>query len=129
MKGRGKFLAAFVMTAVLAVSCTMVSFAETGWVAKDTSWYYYFENGTMATDQWVKSNGNMYWLGEDGVMATNQWVKTDERYYYVDGTGVAETGWNEIEGKWYYFYSDTHVMAVNAQIDSRKVGRDGAWIP
>ena len=65
-------------------------------------------------------------------MAVSQWVETAGIYYYVGADGCAVTDWNEIEGKWYYFYkSDNNkfMMAVDTQIDGRKVGKDGAWVP
>lgn len=33
-------------------------------------------------------------------------------------------GWQEISGKWYYFYPDG-AMAVNTKIDGYEIGPDG----
>ena len=34
-------------------------------------------------------------------------------------------GWKQIDGKWYYFYTDG-TMAVNTTIDGYAIGSDGA---
>ena len=133
MRNRKKFLAVRVLAAMMTVSSAMVSMAETGWVARGSSWYYYRSDGTMATNRWIITNGGQYWLNEDGTMATNKWINTDGKYYYVGPAGEAVTGWYEIGGKWYYFYPITEtnkfVMAENTQIDGYRIGSDGVWIP
>ena len=37
----------------------------------------------------------------------------------------AANGWKQIDGKWYYFYTDG-TMAVNTTIDGYTIGSDGA---
>ena len=60
------------------------------------------------------------------VLAQTGWVSGDEKYW-LDGSGAAVTGWQEIDGKWYYFQED-NTMATDMTIDSYYVGKDGAWV-
>ena len=133
MRSRGRIFAAGILTAVMMASSAMVSFAESGWVARGNSWYYYSpQDGTMAANRWVVTNGGKYWLNEDGTMATNRWINTNNLYYYVGPDGAAVTGWYQINGIWYYFYqansSNAFAMAADTQIDGYRVNKDGAWV-
>lgn len=101
----------------------------TGWILIGTDWYYFLASGAAAKNQWV---GNYYMLS-DGKMATNQWIGQ----YYVGSDGLwipgykeptvpnepdvptepdvpeeptYKKGWNNIEGKWYYFSESGAVM-------------------
>lgn len=51
----------------------------TGWVQRNGIWYYYNEEGIMATNQWQLDNGNWYYLGEDGAMVTNRQIYLNEQ--------------------------------------------------
>ena len=52
---------------------------ETGWVSVDGYWYYFHNDGSMATSQWIGD----YYVQADGAMATNTWIGN----YYVDTSG------------------------------------------
>ena len=47
--------------------------------------------------------------------------------YYLGVDGVMATGWQEIEGKWYYF-NGSGAMQKNTTIDGYTLGADGAWV-
>lgn len=58
------------------------------------------------------------------------WQKTGGIFNYLnpvpDGTrGIMRTGWQEIDGKRYYFYEDG-ALAVNTAVDDHLLGADGA---
>ena len=86
-----RFLAVFLMLAILLTGLTVTAnAAETGWVKKDGNWYYYKADGTMVTSDWVKTSGKWYYLGADGVMKQDE-VFEDEKagkYYAADADGA-----------------------------------------
>lgn len=133
MRRKNQVFVAGVIAVSLMLSSAMVSFAETGWVAKGDSWYYYSADGTMATNRWVITNGGQFWINEDGTMATNKWICTDGLFYYVGPSGEAVTGWYEINGVWYYFRrtmeTNAFSMATDTIVDGYKINKDGAWVP
>ena len=55
------------------------------------------------------------------------WLSDDQKWYWLDkATGMMFAGgWKQIDGKWYYFYTDG-TMAVNTTIDGYTIGSDGA---
>lgn len=106
-----------------------------------SQWYYFNENGQMATG-WVLSNGKWYYLhpesdGTQGYMHTG-WNQINDQWFYMnpvegDTTGAVLTGWQLINGKWYYFSevkdSTEGMMLSNTTTpDGYQVGADGAWI-
>ena len=46
-------------------------------------------------------------------------------WYYFDGNGTVQTGWQEIDGRRYYFESDG-AMLSDAEVDGVELGPDGA---
>ena len=62
--------------------------------------------------------------------ASNEgWEENQEtwRYRRADGTYVAD-GWYQVpDGKWYYFGSDSIMLANTTTPDGYFVGADGAW--
>ena len=68
-------------------------------------------------NQWIKSGDVLFWIQEDGTMAVNTWLESGDEKYWLDGSGAAVTGWQEIDGKWYYFQED-NTMATDMTIDS-----------
>ena len=125
-----RFLAAFLMLAILLTGLTVTASAETGWVKKDGLWYYYKADGTLLKNDWVQSSGKWYYLGSEGVMVTDDVLEINDKYYAFDKNGVMAAnswyekiynedasnwfysgadgalvkGWKQIKGKWYYFH-------------------------
>ena len=101
----------------------------TGWQQIDGSWYYFKENGDMATGVGIAKSGSQsidgkqYYFGEDGSMLTG-WQQIDGKWYYISDSGELSIGWKEIYGKWYYFASNGE-MKTNQYIDGYYVGADG----
>lgn len=87
-----------------------------GWVLIDDD-YYYKEGEDFVSNQAKKINGDWYLFDVRGKMVTgfampeevpHSWYSTNEYdggYYYYgkDGRRQSYTGWQEIDGKWYYF--------------------------
>ena len=79
--------------------------AANGWQQNDSGQWSYYRNGKP-----VKGR-----------------LSDDQKWYWLDKTtGMMFTGgWKQIDGKWYYFYTDG-TMAVNTTIDGYIIGSDGA---
>lgn len=120
-------MTSLLFSAALAVS--VYGQSQKGWVTRDGKWYYYSKSGTMAQNQWLKIGNNLFWMDEEGAMARETWVKQDKCWFYMSSAGAAASGWQEIEGKWYYFDKETNIMQTNITIDNWYVGEDGAWDP
>ena len=76
-----------------------------GWQQNDSGQWSYYRNGKP-----VKGR-----------------LSDDQKWYWLDkATGMMFAGgWKQIDGKWYYFYTDG-TMAVNTTIDGYTIGSDGA---
>ena len=89
----------------------------TGWQQIDGSWYYFKDNGDMATGV-VDINGVKYCFDEDGVMLTG-WQQIDGKWYYLGDDGAAKSGSQSIDGKQYYFGDDGAMLTGWQQIDGK----------
>ena len=87
---------------------------------------------------WVRDNKGWWYRYTDGTWPVGQWVelKTGEKRekYYFDNNGYALIGWNEIDGKWYYFCTekDGNVGAMMRDVmtpDGNYVNENGVWEP
>lgn len=115
----------------------------TGWLKKDGSWYYFFKNGTMATDTTIE---NCY-LDHDGIWRNYTWTKTDAGWtygydalniarsgwrtinglrYYFNDDGIMQTGWLEADGNTYFLRSDGS-MARDCYVDIYYLDKEGKW--
>ena len=99
------------------------------------SWYYYGEDGKVSK-KWKNINNKWYYFSEysGSMLDKGMWILEDEKTYAFDSNGVlvtgwhknedtdvwsysfpdgylAEDGWQQIGGKWYYFYGLTPVSA------------------
>lgn len=63
--------------------------------------------------------------GTNAAAVDGQWVKDNMGWYYAIGNSYA-TGWKNIDGNWYYFYSDGY-MAYDTVIDGYYLNNKGAW--
>ena len=90
MRKQTKVVAVASAAALLAIGASMTSFAATGWVEEDGTWYFYDKDGNRVEDAWKKSGDNWYWLDseEGGAMAADKLVEDDDDTYYVDSNGV-----------------------------------------
>ena len=76
-----------------------------GWQQNDSGQWSYYRNGKP-----VKGR-----------------LSDDQKWYWLDKTTgmMFAGGWKQIDGKWYYFYTDG-TMALNTTIDGYTIGSDGA---
>ena len=84
----------------------------TKWKEIDGKWYYFMDNGDMATGT-VDIDGSKYHFNNGGVMLTD-WQNIDGKWYYLGSDGIIKTGAQEVGGKKYYF-DDNGVMLTGWQ--------------
>jgi len=71
----------------------------TKWKEIDGKWYYFMDNGDMATGT-VDIDGSKYHFNNGGVMLTD-WQNIDGKWYYLGSDGIIKTGAQEVGGKKY----------------------------
>ena len=60
---------------------------KTGWQKIETDWYYFKEDGSMASNEWIGG----YWLSKDGAwkyQPRGRWRKNSKGWWFED-----ERGW------------------------------------
>ena len=127
MRKQTKVVAVASAAALLAIGASMTSFAATGWVEEDGTWYFYDNDGNRVEDTWKKSGDNWYWLDseEGGAMAIEKIVEDDDDIYYVDANGVMvrntwvkvvneEQDEDEDPAEYHYYYMQSNGKAYKA---------------
>lgn len=128
------------------------TWVETGgrWIQNaDGSWSYQTDTSPM-TNRWVciynpyaderrrQKRYGWFKFGPDGKMLTGWVIDADGNIYYLnpasDGTrGMMLIGWQQIDGKWYYFSKDEGSGTMGALLrntitpDGYHVDQTGAW--
>ncbi len=112
-----------------------------GWAKHDTGQYLYYKDGkTLAGAQTIDGTKNFF--NNDGTLKTG-WVKevdnwrymlvgwwnigsdSSKQTYFFDTYGNMVSGkWLQIDGKWYYFYSDSS-LARSTKVDGYEVDENG----
>lgn len=95
------------------------------WQKIDGTWYYFNDEGYMASGEWV----NGYWINYDGSWtyeSIGSWRYGSGGWWYGDTSGWYARGWQKIDGYWYYFGGDGW-MVTNQYVDGYYIGPDGAW--
>ena len=101
-----------------------------------------FSYGNSYRDQWgylyYNGNYNWYYFDQDGHMVTGWFTAPDGRKFYLnpsaDGKqGAMCTGWNQIDGKWYYFSQEQgagqgQLLVRTTTPDGYTVNEKGEWI-
>lgn len=101
-----------------------------------------FSYGNSYRDQWgylyYNGNYNWYYFDQDGHMVTGWFTAPDGRKFYLnpsaDGKqGAMCTGWNQIDGKWYYFSQEQgagqgQLLVGTTTPDGYTVNEKGEWI-
>ena len=131
MRKQTKVVAVASAAALLAIGASMTSFAATGWVEEDGTWYFYDNDGNRVEDAWKKSGENWYWLDgeEGGAMAMEKIVEDDDDIYYVDANGVMvrntwvkvvneEQDEDEDPAEYHYYYMQSNGKAYKASDNS-----------
>jgi glucan-binding YG repeat protein len=98
----------------------------TGWQTIDGVRYHFYSTGILQTG-WVKDGSN--WRYYSGNKALTGWwdigSDSNKKRYYFDTNAVMVSGkWLQIDGKWYYFYTDGS-LARSTTIDGYEVDENG----
>ncbi len=98
------------------------------WLKIDSYWYYFSKEranlGQMHKGILYNSNA-WYYLGDtDGIMKRGWYTSSDGATYYLDGVGVMKLGFQEIDGKQYYFSKETETLG---QMQKGMLYNSGAW--
>ena len=92
--------------------------------------YKFDKEGIMIKEGgWGSYNGNKYYKNPVTGFPYTGWVTFGTTWYYANSNGFMVKGWQYINGKYYYFYPDTYIMARNTVIDGYVIGGDGARVP
>ena len=92
--------------------------------------YKFDKEGVMIKEGgWGSYNGNKYYKNPATGFPYTGWVTFGTTWYYANSNGFMVKGWQYINGKYYYFYPDTYIMARNTVIDGYVIGGDGARVP
>ncbi|HIT63290.1 MAG TPA: cell wall-binding protein [Candidatus Ventrimonas merdavium] len=131
MRKQTKVVAVASAAALLAIGASMTSFAATGWVEEDGTWYYYDSDENRVEDEWKKSGDNWYWLDseENGAMAVDKLIEDDDDTYYVDSNGVMVTNtWVKVvnedqdddddPAEYHYYYMQSNGKAYKGNGDN-----------
>ena len=68
-----------------------------------------FFNLSKSKGEWIVENGNTYYE-IDGVRVKGLYRENGKTYYFDLTTGVMQTGWQEIDGKKYFFMPEGYAM-------------------
>lgn len=111
------------------------------WISNATGWWYRNADGTWPANCWIQLewNGikNWYHFNEMGYMVSGWFTDKDGNTYFLhniaDGNqGYMYTGWHQIDGKWYYFETESgnlqgHLYRNTVTPDGYKVDKNGVW--
>lgn len=87
------------------------TYNDDSWVKDATGWWCKTPSGSWLSNTWFqlpyKGTTGWYYFNEQGYMATG-WLEKNGQWYYLnpisDGTqGMMCTGWKKINGRWCYF--------------------------
>ena len=117
--------------------------SEPGWQKVRGNWYYIDENTRekiVKRRKVIKGSDGLnyyYFFDENGKMLTGfQNFKDGENEYkrYFGPDGAMKFGWQEVDGKWYYFAGKNDAKHLYGQMyvnektpDGYEVGEDGIW--
>lgn len=84
------------------------------WELKNGKWYYYNSTGSMVKDETLYLGNAWYTFDSEGIMLTNYlgYSYYSDNFYYYSASGArinASNEWKLIDGKWYYFNSDSSI--------------------
>ena len=87
MRKQTKVVAVASAAALLAIGASMTSFAATGWVEEDGTWYFYDKDGNPITDL------------ENQVVSTGMMVTLEYKTNVYDRAYIAVRGENTLDGR------------------------------
>lgn len=91
------------------------------WKQEGGVWYYYYNNGSKATNCWVYDGTGWCYMDGDGKLITSQWLKYKDVWYYLKSNGyMAENEWVKASGGWCWLHSDGR-LAVSEWVRDKGV--------
>lgn len=94
------------------------------WKQFGGDWYYFDHTGRMMTGVVTDYSGDsstVYAMGKDGTLSDGGWTETANGWTYTSADGVVTTGWQQIDGKWYYFNDGWYFNESEYQAESEWV--------
>lgn len=132
--------------AFIAISAAPIS-AQTGWVNTNGNYYYYDSNGNMLkgwaqiNDEWyyfgpnygsmqtglITIDNQLYYFNSNGIMQTGPTVLPDGQVYTFSEAGpmTASIGWQLVNGKYYYFETNSTIATGWRKVDGYYVNSSG----
>lgn len=103
---------------------------QTGWIEIDGKEYYFSRvDGYMVRESQILE-GQWYGINPDGTRAEGFFKDNEGTRYYVDG--IYLTGWQELDGKKYYFAKENGYMVTGEYEISgiiHRFDKDGVYTP
>ncbi|MCC8061088.1 MAG: YDG domain-containing protein [Clostridiales bacterium] len=106
------------------------------WILGERGWWYSNNSGGYPKGEWKQidwlGSTNWYYFDEEGWMATG-WLDWDGKRYYLhadsDGmVGHMYTGWQLINGDWYYFDEDGALLVNGTAPDGIRTDGNGVRV-
>ncbi len=110
------------------------------WSSDGDKWTFSYGNSYSSQWGYLYYNGsyNWYYFDQDGYMVTGWFTAPDGKKFYLnpvsDGNqGAMCTGWNQIDGKWYYFSQEQgsgygQLLTGTTTPDGYTVNENGEWV-
>ena len=110
------------------------------WSSDGDKWTFSYGNSYSSQWGYLYYNGsyNWYYFDQDGYMVTGWFTAPDGKRFYLnpvsDGRqGAMCTGWNQIDGKWYYFSQEQgsgygQLLTGTTTPDGYTVNENGEWV-
>lgn len=97
-----KHTAILITAAALSALCASTALAA-GWGQDEKGYWYQNPTGSYARGGFSTIDGVKYAFNAEAYMVTG-WQQQEGKWYYFDTeSGAQSLGWKQIEGKWYYF--------------------------
>ena len=114
--------------ALVILLLTPVSQVKADWHQDNIGWWYSTNNGSYYKDTLAYIDNNIYRFDERGYMITGWYLEEHrntngslykEWSYFDPVSGARLEGWQQIDGKWYYFPKYYHAVTCFWSIDGK----------
>jgi len=126
-----RFLAVFLMLAILLTGLTVTANAATaGWKKDGDVWTYVKADGTLAENEWIKDGGKWYYFIGTAMAQNEVFVDSKtEKFYAADATGamISNLWFEEKETYGDVTYTYWYYAGANGELVSGWKQIDGVW--